>query len=130
MTPEMNLDPRNDLYSKEQVINRIKQASLTHFECNSRFVDGFPCEKEVISDLFSNTYTVNRTVAAYTADFAKESEDMIYRAILEIIRNENITDLYVLNRQQIIEALTEYAEKNNINKRRIPNENKSEKTKS
>lgn len=118
MTPEMNLDPRNDLYSKEQIIHWIKQAPLTHFECNSRFVDGFPYEKIISNDSGSYSCTVKQAVASYTADFVKRTEDMIFGEIFKIIRNGNITDLYVLNRQQIIEALTEYAEKNNIKGRR------------
>ena len=46
--------------------------------------------------------------ATYAADFAKKIDDVIYNEIINIIKESDIDDLYVLNRQHILRALRHY----------------------
>jgi len=108
MIPEIHTDPQKELI-KEQIISAIKRAPISRFDCDNRFYNGFPYEEVGIDSL--KTY---QTIAVYSADLAKQTEDMIFNEINRIIHNGNFTSLYVLNRQQIVEALNEYAEKNSF----------------
>lgn len=108
MIPEIHTDPQKELI-KEQIISAIKRAPISRFDCDNRFYNAFPYEEVGIDSL--KTY---QTVAVYSADLVKQTEDMIFNEINRIIHNGNITSLYVLNRQQIVEALNEYAEKNSF----------------
>ena len=108
MIPEIHTDPHKELI-KEQIISAIKRAPISHFECDNRLWNGF-----LFEEIDINTLKTYQTAAVYCADFAKKTEDMIFYEIKRIIHNSNITSLYVLNRQQIVEALNEYTEKNSF----------------
>lgn len=110
MIPEIHTVPQRGLI-KEQIIGTIKRAPISRFECDNRLWNGF-----LFEEIDINTLKTYQIAAVYCADFAKKTEDMIFYEIERIIHNSNITSLYVLNRQQIVEALNEYT----VNKVLLP----------
>jgi hypothetical protein len=97
---------------KEDVIHKIKSAPITKFECDNR--DPFPEELSIDRNKYFNDYSIStqHNTSTLTVDLAQQTDEMIFTQIEEIIKQSGLQTLYVLNRQQIIEALQQYTKNN------------------
>ena len=100
--------------SKEDIIHKIKSAPITKFECDNR--DPYLEELSVDHNKYKhfNSYSIltQHTVSTLMVDLAQQTDEMIFAQIEEIIKQSGVQTLYVLNRQQIIEALQQYTKNN------------------
>lgn len=98
---------------KEDVIHTIKSAPISKFERDNRA----PFLEELSVDhnkYFNDSYSIStqHIVSTLTVDLAQQTDEMIFAQIEEIIKQSGVQTLYVLNRQQIIEALQQYTKNN------------------
>lgn len=70
----------------------------------------FECEQPIYQEI-NGLYKTKETIGVYTADIARKTDDLIFQEIQRMIHDEGITTLYVLNQQQVIQALVEYVER-------------------
>ena len=95
---------------KEDVIHTIKSAPISKFERDNRA----PFLEELSVDHNKNKYfndhsiLIQHTISTLAVDLAQQTDEMIFAQIEEIIKQSGVQTLYVLNRQQIIEALQQY----------------------
>lgn len=97
---------------KEDVIHKIKSAPISKFERDNR--EPFPEELSVDCNKYFNNYSIStqHTISTLTVDLAHQTDEMIFAQIEEIIKQSGLQTLYVLNKQQIIEALQQYTKNN------------------
>lgn len=105
---DMFLDLRNKPNHKEDVIHKIKSVPISKFERDNR--DPYPEELSVDHNKYFNDYSIStqHKISTLTVDLAHQTDEMIFAQIEEIIKQSGLQTLYVLNRQQIIEALQQY----------------------
>lgn len=97
---------------KEDVIHKIKSAPISKFERDNR--DPFLEELSVDRNKYFNGCSIStqHNISTLTVDLAQQTDEMIFTQIEEIIKQSGLQTLYVLNRQQIIEALQQYTKNN------------------
>ena len=100
---DLYMDKRNDPLSKENIIRAIKSAPVSKIE----FKPYSPIGEEINRNGSVMSIT-SYSFATYVADFAEKIDDVIYNEIINIIKESDINDLYVLNKQHILRALRHY----------------------
>ena len=76
------------------------------YSLKNRFVHRTLSQPICSEDLINQTYTVMAKVAAQVIDM---SEDAIVQAVMNAAQEEGVTDLYLMDRRFVIEALIEKA---------------------
>lgn len=101
---------------KEDVIHTIKSTPISKFERDNRalFLGELSVDHNKNKNKYFNDYSIltPHTVSTLTVDLAQKTDEMIFAQIEEIIKQSGVQTLYVLNRQQIIEALQQYTKNN------------------
>ena len=91
-------DERNNPYSKKNVVSKIKSSPISFF-----YGEGSTEELPDLSypDKGTIRFKLERQVGVMVADLEKQSDEMIFKEVVKIIRENNLSDLYVINRSFI-----------------------------
>ena len=101
------LDPKNDPLGKDAILKKINNSPISIFRNDST-----RCTEDMFSKVELSgveDYIFKPYNAIYVA-YIQRTEDAIFQEIMNILRDSRLDSLIVLNRDQILEALSEYCE--------------------